>query len=39
MARPKKPVALQNGRMSNEEKRIRLEQEEKMKHGTNELKA
>lgn len=38
MARPKKPVALQQGRMSNDEKRIREEQEEKMKHGTDELK-
>lgn len=39
MARPKKPVMLQQGRMSNDDKRIRLNQEEKMKHGVEELYA
>lgn len=37
MGRPKKPVELQQGRMSNDDKRIRKDQEEKMKHGNDEL--
>lgn len=40
MPRPLKPVALQQGRMSNESKRIRQEQEDRfLKGATNQLKA
>lgn len=37
MARPKKPVVLQKGKLTNEEKRIRKEQEDKLKVGHKDL--